>query len=268
MRINSNTNKEALRIAVCLLLSAMVGGACRAEMRIASLNLDKNHGPKLVTQIANEPDLRAADILLLQEIVDGPESHVAMEIAAALGMHEVFAPAFRLNRQFEEGLAILSRYPLGEKSVTGLPHNGVHFHTRIRIVLAATADTPLGSVRIVNTHLDNRINAGPKRRQLDLVWEAADKYPGACVIGGDFNSANFFWISHLLPLPGAQSLNRLVREGMARHGFTTPLGKAGTLHFMGLKLDWIYLRRLSAKSSGVTPVFFSDHNSVWVKIDK
>ena len=252
----------------CLLLSVWFSGTCRAEMRIASLNLEKKYGPKLVAEIGNEPDLRAADILLFQEIVDGPESHVAEQVAAALGMHAVFAPAFRLNGRFEEGLAILSRYPLADKTVTGLPHNSLHFHTRIRVVLAATAETPLGPVRIVNTHLDNRINAAAKRRQLDGVWETADKYHGACIIGGDFNSANFFWISHLLPIPGVQSLNRLLREGMARRGFTTPLGKGGTLHFMGLKLDWIYLRGLTANSSGVTPISFSDHNSVWVTTDK
>jgi hypothetical protein len=84
-----------MRISNCLLLSAMLAGTCRAEMRIASLNLEKKYGPKLVAEVGNEPDLRAADILLLQEIVDGPQSHVAAEIAAALGMHEVFAPAFR-----------------------------------------------------------------------------------------------------------------------------------------------------------------------------
>ena len=116
-------------------------------MRIASLNLGKKYGPKLVAEIGNEPDLRAAEILLLQETVDGPQSHVAAEIAAALGMHAVFAPVFRLNGQFEEGLAILSRYPLGEKTVTGLPHNSLHLHTRIRIVLAATAESPLGPDR-------------------------------------------------------------------------------------------------------------------------
>jgi endonuclease/exonuclease/phosphatase family metal-dependent hydrolase len=261
MRISS----EAIRTSACLLLSAILAGTCQAEMRIASLNLEKKYGPKLIAEIGNEPNLRAADILLLQEVVDAPQAHVADEVAAALGMHAVFAPAFRLNGQFEEGLAILSRYPLGEKTVTGLPHNQLHFHTRVRIVLTAATESPLGPVGIVNTHLDNRINASAKRRQLDLVWETAGKYPGACIIGGDFNTANFFWISHLLPVPGAQSLNRLLRAGMARHGFTTPLGKGrGTLHFLGLKLDWIYLRGLTAKSSGVTPIGFSDHNSVWV----
>ena len=84
-----------MRIGNWLLLSAMLAGTCQAEMRIASLNLEKKYGPKLVAEVGNEPDLRAADILLLQEIVDGPQSHVAAEIAAALGMHEVFAPAFR-----------------------------------------------------------------------------------------------------------------------------------------------------------------------------
>jgi endonuclease/exonuclease/phosphatase family metal-dependent hydrolase len=181
-----------MRTSNSLLLFAMLAGTSGAEMRIASLNLEKKYGSKLVAEIRKEPDLRAADTLLLQEIA-------------------VFAPAFRLNRQFEEGLAILSRYPLSDKAATGLPHNSLHFHTRIRIVLAATGETPFGPLRIVNTHLDNRLNAGAKRKQLDLVWETADKSPGACIIGDDFNTANFFWISHLLPIPGVQSLNGLLR---------------------------------------------------------
>jgi endonuclease/exonuclease/phosphatase family metal-dependent hydrolase len=242
-------------------------------MRVASLNIAKKSGPDIVSRLAREPDLRAADILLLQEVVDGPAAHVASETAAALGLHVIFVPAFRLNPRLEEGLAILSRYPLAEVKVTPLPRNLLHFHTRIRIVVAATAVTPSGPVRIVNTHLDNRINAGAKRAQLDGIWENADKYPGPCVVGGDFNTGNFFWISRLLPIPGVQSLNGMLRSAMARHGFRTPLGAGpGTLHFLGLRLDWIYLRGIPADPrdvrSGVTPISFSDHNSVWVKIDK
>jgi endonuclease/exonuclease/phosphatase family metal-dependent hydrolase len=233
-------------------------------MRIASLNIAKKYGPQLVEEIARQPDLGAADILLLQEVVDGPSFHVAAEVAKALGLNVVFQPAFRLNAQFEEGIAILSRYPLGAPTVVPLPHNKLHFHTRIRIVLATTAESPSGPLRIVTTHLDNRINAPEKRAQIAGIWKATDGTTGPCIIGGDFNTGNFYWISHLLPIPGVQSLRHTLNAEMERQGFRTPLGSGpGTLHFMGLKLDWIYLRGLSARGSGVTPIPFSDHNSVW-----
>ena len=60
-------------------------------------------------------------------------------------------------------------------------------------------------------------------------------------------------------------VREMVDQEMQRHGFRTPLGSGpGSLHFLGLKLDWIYLRGLRALGSGVTPISFSDHNSVWV----
>jgi endonuclease/exonuclease/phosphatase family metal-dependent hydrolase len=242
-------------------------GASQAQMRIASLNIAKKYGPNVLAEIGRQSDLRKADVLLLQEVVDGEPSHMAAEIGRALGLNAVFEPAFQLNAQFMEGLAILSRYPIGCATAVRLSHNKLHFHTRKRIVIAATVASPQGPVRIVNTHLDNRINRNAKRAQLREVLALSDGFEGPCVIGGDFNSANFLWISHLLPIPGVQSLRAVVEREMEPRGFTTPLGSGpGTLHFLGLKLDWIYLRGLTARESGVTPIAFSDHNSVWVTI--
>jgi len=126
-----------------------------------------------------------------------------------------------------EGLATLSRYPIGPAAVTPLAANKLHFHARKRIAMAVTAQSPGGAVRIVNTHLDNRINRDAKREQLREVQQLLTGYDGPCIIGGDFNSANFLWIAHLLPIPGAQSLRALTNQEMEAHGFTTPLAAAG-----------------------------------------
>jgi len=234
-------------------------------MRIASLNIAKRYGVGALAEMTRQPDLRKADVLLLQEVVDGANGHMAADLATALGFHFVFAPAFQLDPNFVEGLAILSRYPLRDRSVLDLPHNQLLWHTRIRIALAATAATPWGPMRIINTHLDNRINANEKRLQLEILFKESGRAGGPCVIGGDFNNANFYWISGTVPIPGSQDLREMVDQEMQRHGFRTPLGSGpGSLHFLGLKLDWIYLRGLRALGSGVTPISFSDHNSVWV----
>jgi endonuclease/exonuclease/phosphatase (EEP) superfamily protein YafD len=133
--------------------------------------------------------------------------------------------------------------------------------------MAVTAEGPTGPGRIVNTHLDNRINRDAKREQLPEIQQFLSGYDGPCILGGDFNSANFLWVSHLLPIPGVQSLRAVTNQELEPLGFTTPLGSGpGREHFLGLKLDWIYLRELNAHESGVTPIAFSDHNSVWVTI--
>jgi endonuclease/exonuclease/phosphatase family metal-dependent hydrolase len=255
------------RAVIVLVCGVCCLAAAPANIRIASLNLAKQWNPSVVEEIRKQADLRRADILLLQEVVDGEQGHVAPAVASMLGLQVVFAKAFRLNEQFDEGLAILSRYPVSARKVLPLTHNSLHFHTRIRIALAATVESPMGAIRVVDTHLDNRINEEEKRAQLEGIWEETGRYAGRFIVGGDFNTGNFLWISHVLPLPGLQDQRGLVERDMKQHGFTTPLGAGpATLHFPGLKLDWIYLRGLRALDSGVTPIGFSDHNSVWVTV--
>jgi endonuclease/exonuclease/phosphatase family metal-dependent hydrolase len=255
---------DLTRVLYTLLLSGCVA---QAEMRIASLNIAVKHGSRVIEEIKNQPDLRKTDILLLQEVVDGQGDHVAGEIASALGLDVVFAPAFQLNAQYAEGLAILSRYPPGPTETIRLPRNDLHIGTTPRIALAATVESPTGRMRVINTHLDDRINNASERRQLAPLWENARRFIGPCVIGGDFNTGNFLWGAHLFPVPGLQNQRAMVKNEMAERGFTTPLGSGpATFHLLGLKLDWIYLRDLSVADSGVTPIRFSDHNAVWVTV--
>jgi endonuclease/exonuclease/phosphatase family metal-dependent hydrolase len=249
---------------LCAVLCACLA---QAEMRITSLNIAKRHGPEILNGIENQPDLRNTDVLLLQEIVDSPRDHLAVKIASALGLKVVFAPAFQLDREYSEGLAILSRYPLGPTDLIPLPRINLHIGTTPRIALAATMESPAGRIRVINTHLDDRINNDPKRRQLAPIWEDARRFTGPCVIGGDFNTGNFWWSLHLFPVPGRQNQAAMLNHEMALHGFSTPLGSGpATFHLFGLKLDWIYLRGMSAAESGVTPIRFSDHNAVWVMV--
>jgi endonuclease/exonuclease/phosphatase family metal-dependent hydrolase len=250
---------------LCALL--LCGCVAEAEVRITSLNIAGKHGSKVLEEIEHQPALRKADVLLLQEVVDSPRDHIASEIASALGLKVVFAPAFQLNPQYAEGLAILSRYPLGPTDVIRLPRINLHFGTTPRIALAAAMESPNGRLRVINTHLDDRINNAARRRQLAPIWEDARRFIGPCVIGGDFNTGDFWWSFHLLPVPGVQNQRAMLNHEMAEHGFTTPLGSGpATFHLFGLKLDWIYLRGVSAADSGVTPIRFSDHNAVWVRV--
>jgi endonuclease/exonuclease/phosphatase family metal-dependent hydrolase len=254
-----------LRSALITVLAASVSsGGAYQPVRIASLNLDKKSGPELIAKLSHQPDLRKANILLLQEVVDSPSFHVAEQAAKALGMHFVFAKAFTLEGDTDEGLAILSRYAINSQRTVSLAHNELHFKNRIRIALVTELALPWGRTQVICIHQDNRINQEEKIRQLDDLWPAISGN-GPAILGGDFNTGDFYWVSHVLPVPQAQHQREAVIEDARRHGFVTNLGSGpATYHIPGQRIDWIFVRDLKPVDSGVTAIHFSDHNSVWV----
>jgi len=256
-----------LRSALTVALAACLSSAAADEpVRIASLNLDKKTGLELVARLSAEPDLRKASILLLQEVVDSPRFHVAEQVAKSLGMGFVFAKAFTLEGDTDEGLAILSRYPISGHHSVRLARNQLHFKNRIRIALLSDIVMPWGRTQVICIHQDNRINQEEKIRQLDDLWPAISPN-GPAILGGDFNTGDFYWISHFVPIPQAQHQREAVIEDARRHGFVTNLGGGpATYHIPGQRIDWIFARNLKPVDSGVTPIHFSDHNSVWMTV--
>lgn len=255
--------------ALLLLLSQAAptfapAGPVTGPVRIASLNLDKKSGADIVNKLGGEPDLRKADILLLQEVVDSPRFHLAEQAASALGVHFVFAKGFTLRDDIDEGLAILSRFPIESHRVVPLERNMLHFKNRTRIALVASITTPWGRTEVVCIHQDNRINEDAKVRQLDDLWHGLSS-SGPAILGGDFNTGDFYWVSHVIPIPQAQHQREAVLEDARKHGFVTNLGSGpATYHLPGQRIDWIFARDLKPVDSGVTPIHFSDHNSVWI----
>src|SRR5215831_13963831 len=127
---------------------------CAGErgLSVVTLNMAKEpSAAKIARELRTVPALRDADVFLLQEVE--PRS-TADELASALRMYAVGSKdAVEVPNL---GLAILSRYPLRDVRVRPLPRYDLVFHSRSRFALLATADTPWGPVRIVNTHLDTR----------------------------------------------------------------------------------------------------------------
>src|SRR5262249_36610235 len=145
----------------------------------------------MVSQISAAPAVRHADIILLQEVAhaSGHRGSVADEIAAEFKMNMAYAPAAPdIN---DQGLAILSRYPLRDMHIVPLCRYRLIWHSRNRFALSVTVVTPAGNVRISNTHLDTRVNARERIRQLEDALEE-DSRDGARVVAGDFNTNNFY----------------------------------------------------------------------------
>jgi endonuclease/exonuclease/phosphatase family metal-dependent hydrolase len=252
-------------------LALWPSGSGSGTVTVVTLNLAKETNIKtILADLSPVPQLRGADVLLLQEVealAEGRES-VAERLAAALGFNFVFAPANRWNNNGVEGLAIVSRYPLQNVEVLRLPKFNLKFNNRCRIALAATIPTPLGEIRLLNVHLDSRIQLPERLQQLSPVVETARESGELCLVAGDFNTADLHWLGRWFPMP-FRNQDQAVRRVFEQAGFHTPFtnGKP-TFDFLGLRLDSVFLRHLDCRESGIEPVGFSDHRALWVTIGK
>jgi endonuclease/exonuclease/phosphatase family metal-dependent hydrolase len=240
-----------------------------AGISVVSLNLAKETGlGRMLRELRATPALRDADILMFQEVKEEPVGRecAAARVASELGLHVAWAPAAPdVN---DRGLAILSRHPLRDVQVHRLKEYNLRFRSRVRFALAATADMPRGPVRVYNAHLDTRLNSAERLEQLAGVVAASMAFNGPRIIGGDFNTNPFYWIGRVLPFPLTRPQGRGVEDYMSRHGFRNGLVTArSTYDYLGMQLDWIWVRGLEVRASRVYPVEFSDHHAIWTHVE-
>jgi endonuclease/exonuclease/phosphatase family metal-dependent hydrolase len=161
-------------------------------LRIVSLNV--LHGFPRFEYLEERLDLIAAeirrldpDLVLLQE-VPWHRANAAQRLAKGAGLNYLYLRANGNRRAilFEEGEAILSRYPLRDPTWVELaPHAGFFEH---RVVLGATATTPWGDLRVFSTHLthgDTETNRGQAASLRAFVDNATE---GPAFVAGDFNA--------------------------------------------------------------------------------
>lgn len=240
---------------------------------IASLNMaEETDYRQVLEEFHRSQTLADADLVLLQEVVhsDSPDG-VLQGISRELGMQAVFSSVTGPRPDGRvDGIALLSRYPIQHADAFGLTAFNLNVRSRCRHALAATLAGPGGqSIQAFNVHLDTRINAQSRVRQLQPVVEAAKRFQGPVVIGGDMNTNPNFWIQHLIPIPWMHDQHGPVDRMLASHGFATPMdGSAATHDMLGLRLDWIYLRGLAGAEWGVEDIDFSDHRAVWLRLDR
>jgi endonuclease/exonuclease/phosphatase family metal-dependent hydrolase len=160
--------------------------------------------------------LRVADLIFLNEVDVGMARtgniHIASELAHALKMNWIFAPAHlelsgndAADREIHgqnavgiQGNAILSRYPLGEPRIIELPRGQSLLQTEQkrygrRIALQATVYTDRGSFCAVCTHLEVFDTPAGRARQMNAILEslASDGEDKAVLLGGDWNTHSF-----------------------------------------------------------------------------
>ena len=190
-----NVSKPGRDVIACLEACATPSTSAETEnFRILSLNMlhdypDFAYLEERVALLSGEIGRLQPDIVLLQEVPRTDEhSLIAEKLAQTLGLNYVY---LRANGNlslinFEEGSAILSKYPLSDPRFTELrPPNSIFDN---RIVLAATVNTPHGAIDLFVTHLTNgrpAINQA-QAEALAAFVQAEAHHPA--VVAGDFNA--------------------------------------------------------------------------------
>lgn len=128
----------------------------------------------------------AADVVLCQEVGRSRDFRVDDWLSGRLGMTALYQRANgqaggRLGR--EEGLAILSRWPLLSPT-TRLLAGGLWR----RPALGAIVATPLGEIAVYIAHLSLRSWRNRRQPALLQAWVAATAGGRPALIGGDFNA--------------------------------------------------------------------------------
>jgi len=244
------------------------------EIAVVSYNIRWRTGADL-DQIAGWLKAKGGSVIALQEVdrtkARTAKSNNARALAESLGMHYAWAappspkmsPKGEKNREEETGVELLSPYPLSEVTRIVLPHEGPG--GRWRVALGATVTIGKTVLRVYSVHSETRISVDDKIEQYQAVLEDLARYPKQmpAVVMGDFNS----WE----PATG-QGVRKLFTEAKFVTPFPdgeTTFNRNAVLFDVKLKLDWIWLRGLTAKNYGIDrSLTVSDHFPLWTVVSE
>lgn len=173
------------------------GPLIETTVRIATWNLWGRYGPWEERQPVIVANLQSidADIVCLQEAwADDARSQPA-DLAGALGMHHLYAPAFVMNGGWS-GNAVLSRWPIAHHAIDELPMEGGGAvdtdEGERRLVVSTEIDGPRGVLHVYCTHLSWRIDwSGVRQAQVAKLCEVIRaqtprRFPA--ILCGDLNA--------------------------------------------------------------------------------
>jgi len=219
------------------------------------------------------------DVVALQEAdkrtARTGKHHVAEELASALDMNWVHAPAGiprgirPVTRQwwldFEEpiglqdpgdtGVALLSRLSMSDVVRIDLPWNECPW--RPRLAIGATIEAGTEKIRLFNAHVDPHAAADGQLAQLEAIAERAALTTLPTIILGDFNT---------LSKTKCTETRRFLESKGYQSAFPTG---TPTWRGAGLRLhaDWVFTKGVVVERWGVAkPLSVSDHWPVWVEI--
>lgn len=236
-----------------------------AEITVVSYNIRWRTGAEL-EQIASWLKSKHALVIALQEVDRGKQrtnkTNNARALAESLGMYYAWAapPANKENPEEETGVELLSAYQLTDITPIILPHKGPG---RWRAAIGATIKVGKTSIRIYSVHSETRMTLGQKLDQYRAAIDDLARFPKStpAIVMGDFNS----W---------EPATVEAVRKLFVQEHFSTPFPddettfkRSAVVFDLKLKLDWIWLRGVTAKSYGIDrSLTVSDHFPLWTEV--
>jgi endonuclease/exonuclease/phosphatase family metal-dependent hydrolase len=225
-------------------------------LRVLTLNLWGENGPweQRLALVAEKLDSVLPDVVALQEVreVPGRVHNQAEVLARHRGWQHVFSPSTEWGGG-TEGLAVLSRFPIGANDSRVLPHAT---EQEGRIVLSARVDSDFGSIWVHSTHLSFREHEGRKREDQVLVIDDvvnAHKSDGdnPQIVMGDFNatpsSDEIRWLTGLTSLSGRRVFYQdawdVIHPGQPGWTWAHSNPYTGRLHWLRAdrRLDYIFV---------------------------
>lgn len=249
--------------------------ALPVRLRVTTFNVERGADVTgLALAITRTPGIATTDVLLLQEIESYPDegSSRASRLAAALGMGYAYAPE-RIQGGGTHGTAILSRWPLERVQVMRLPFADLAVSRAPRIALGADVRVGGFVLRVIDVHLDTRLNVSDRILQLrPAVLDA----PAPAIVGGDFNTNPYAWLGTSVPeLPAGSIVDTdqapALDDYMRHIDYDTPTAALGpTVEFesvLDARLDSIYTRGIASEPGAVERgVTISDHFPVYIDV--
>ena len=171
------------------------GSSSAATVRVMTINLwnayfngaDVDQRTQMVADAvtAFEPDFVA-----MQEVVQSSSIQNRAEvIAQATGYQWDYEQSYAVPFLYEEGIALLSRWPIVWRDFVELPHTDLAGQVT-RLVLAAGIQTPHGEVNVFATHMIVDADQAKKADQALAAWQYmtsfASERPG--FFAGDLNA--------------------------------------------------------------------------------
>ena len=229
----------------------------------------RRHRQRLET-FARLAEWERADVILLQEVARTGDFRADEWLATRLGMAYVYGQANGDNqiRSFEEGVAVLSRYPLAQPSICYLAPRPLSFVRRLAV--GVTIKAPAGDFMAVSAHLGH----GRKLNTRQLTWlqswvqEKAGDRPA--IVGGDFNTGE-----------RSPQIQKLRETWLDLYRAANPQGDGATyrLHWpwgnpmLRMRLDYLFLQQaaaqwqvLEARAVETPGLPHSDHQAVVARL--
>jgi endonuclease/exonuclease/phosphatase family metal-dependent hydrolase len=255
-RLQSN----GLRIAetVCAPFTILSANICHTWPR-------RNFPAQRMEELINMVDHYQADILLLQEVWRSDTIHMHRWLADKLSMNLAYSRTNGDQRHigFEEGLAILTRFPILATQQKYL-RSSLHPFAR-RQALAAEILTPCGKLWTASVHLS--IAPWRNRRQILELSQWLATVTDTAVIGGDFNAPDTSTRIKNLKKIWTDTMRWIhpAVEDITTHQVGLPLGKK-----IRQRIDYLFLKQDQPRwkildAGRILTHQISDHLAIWTK---